>query len=126
MVNRDARVILLDDCSRIGVGCTIRDTVRALGIDVRIGLHTGEIELRGEDIGGLAVHIAQRVSAHAQPAEVLVSRTVVDLVAGSSIEFADRGFHTLKGVPDEWRLFAVAGLSHLRADPRGCTDVEFQ
>jgi class 3 adenylate cyclase len=82
-------------------------SVRSLGIEVRAGLHTGEIELRGADIGGLAVHIGQRVSALAGAGEVLVSSTVKDLVAGSGITFADRGFHVLKGVPDEWRVFAV-------------------
>jgi class 3 adenylate cyclase len=81
--------------------------VRSLGIEVRAGLHTGEIELRGDDIGGIAVHIGARVSALAGPGEVLVSSTVKDLVAGSGITFADRGSHVLKGVPDEWRVFAV-------------------
>jgi class 3 adenylate cyclase len=81
--------------------------VRSLGIEVRAGLHTGEIELRGADVGGIAVHIGQRVSALAGPGEVLVSSTVKDLVAGSGITFADRGSHVLKGVPDEWRVFAV-------------------
>lgn len=81
--------------------------VRSLGIHVRAGLHTGEIELRGADIGGIAVHIGQRVSALAGPGEVLVSSTVKDLVAGSGITFADRGFHVLKGLADEWRVFAV-------------------
>jgi class 3 adenylate cyclase len=81
--------------------------VRPLGIEVRAGLHTGEIELRGDDIGGIAVHIGARVSALAGPGEVLVSSTVKDLVAGSGIAFADRGFHLLKGVPDEGRVFAV-------------------
>ena len=88
--------------------CAIRDAVRAIGINVRVGLHTGEIELNADDIGGIAVHIAQRVQAHAQPDEVLVSRTVADLVGGSGIPFADRGTHTLKGVPGQWRLFAVS------------------
>jgi class 3 adenylate cyclase len=72
-------------------------------------LHTGEVELIGGDIGGIAVHIGARVSAIAQPSEVLVSRTVVDLVAGSGIEFEDRGEHELKGVPGAWKLFAVVG-----------------
>jgi class 3 adenylate cyclase len=81
--------------------------VRSLGLEVRAGLHTGEIEFRGDDIGGIAVHIGQRVSALAGPAEVLVSSTVKDLVAGSGIMFADRGSHVLKGIPDEWRVFAV-------------------
>jgi class 3 adenylate cyclase len=85
----------------------ICDGVRALGIEVRSGLHTGEVELRGEDIGGIAVHIAARVMARAGAGEVIVSSTVKDLVAGSGIVFADRGTHTLKGVPEEWRLYAV-------------------
>ena len=87
--------------------CTIRDAVHAIGIRVRGGLHTGEIELRGDDIRGIAVHIAQRVQALAQPDEVLVSRTVAELVGGSGIAFADRGTHTLKGVPNQWQLLAV-------------------
>jgi len=87
--------------------CAIRDALRAIGIQVRVGLHTGEIELHGDDIGGIAVHIAQRVQGLAQPDEVLVSRTVADLVGGSGIAFADRGAHTLKGVPDQWQLLAV-------------------
>jgi class 3 adenylate cyclase len=80
-------------------GCAIRDAVRSIGMRVRVGLHTGEIELHGDDIGGIAVHIAQRVEAFAQPDEVLVSRTVADLVGGSGMQFADRGTHALKGVP---------------------------
>jgi class 3 adenylate cyclase len=91
----------------IRCAAAIRDAVRAIGIQVRVGLHAGEIELRGDDIGGIAVHIAQRVQALAQPNEVLVSRTVVDLVGGSGIRFADRGTHELKRVPDPWQLFAV-------------------
>jgi class 3 adenylate cyclase len=87
--------------------CSIRDAVRAIGINVRVGLHTGEIELDADNIGGIAVNIAQRVQALAQPNEVLVSRTVADLVAGSGIAFADRGSHTLKGLPNQWPLFAV-------------------
>jgi class 3 adenylate cyclase len=85
----------------------IVQAVGAIGIEVRAGLHTGEIEVRGEDVGGIAVHTGQRVAAAAGPGEVLVSRTVVDLVAGSGLEFEDRGEHTLKGVAGEWRLFAV-------------------
>ena len=79
-----------------------------LGIEIRAGVHTGEVEVRGEDIGGVAVHIGARVGALAGAREVLVSRTVVDLVSGSGMEFADRGTHTLKGVPGSWQLFAVA------------------
>jgi class 3 adenylate cyclase len=78
-----------------------------LGIDVRIGLHTGECEARGDDLGGLAVHIGARIGALARPGEVLVSSTVRDLVVGSGIAFDDRGTHSLKGVPDPWRLLAV-------------------
>jgi class 3 adenylate cyclase/alpha-beta hydrolase superfamily lysophospholipase len=91
----------------IACGRDIRDSLRPLGIDVRVGLHTGEIEVRGGDIGGIAVHISARVAAIADAGEVLVSRTVTDLVAGSGIEFVDRGDHELKGVPGAWRLFAV-------------------
>jgi class 3 adenylate cyclase len=86
----------------------IRDAVQALGIEVRAGLHTGECEIRGDDIGGIAVHIGARVSALAGPNDVLVSSTLRDLVIGSGLEFEDRGAHSLKGVPGEWRLFAVA------------------
>ncbi|MDT5140413.1 MAG: hypothetical protein QOD58_4675 [Mycobacterium sp.] len=85
----------------------IRNALHALGIEVRAGLHTGECEVRGEDIGGIAVHIGARVSALAGPNDVLVSSTLRDLVIGSGLEFDDRGSHELKGVPDEWRLFAV-------------------
>jgi class 3 adenylate cyclase len=86
----------------------IRDAVQALGIEVRAGLHTGECEVRGEDIGGIAVHIGARVSALAGPNEVLVSSTLRDLVIGSGLEFEQRGTHELKGVPGEWHLSAVA------------------
>ncbi|MFI5506157.1 adenylate/guanylate cyclase domain-containing protein [Mycobacterium sp. NPDC051804] len=86
----------------------IRDAVEALGIEVRAGLHTGEVEIRGDDIGGIAVHIGARVSALSGPNDVLVSSTLRDLVIGSGLEFDDRGAHQLKGVPGEWRLFAVA------------------
>jgi class 3 adenylate cyclase len=86
----------------------IRDEARALGIEIRAGLHTGECEMRNGDIGGIAVHTGARVSAEAGPGEVLVSGTVKDLVAGSGIAFEDRGIHRLKGVPGEWRLFALS------------------
>jgi class 3 adenylate cyclase/pimeloyl-ACP methyl ester carboxylesterase len=86
----------------------IRDAVQALGIEVRAGLHTGECEVRGDDIGGIGVHIGARVSALAGPNDVLVSSTLRDLVIGSGLEFEDRGVHELKGVPGEWHLFAVA------------------
>jgi len=86
----------------------IRDAVQTLGIQVRAGLHTGECEVRSDDIGGMAVHIGARVSALAGPNDVLVSSTLRDLVIGSGLEFEDRGAHQLKGVPGEWHLFAVA------------------
>jgi class 3 adenylate cyclase len=89
----------------------VKATTR-LGIEVRAGLHTGECEVRGDDLGGLAVHIAARVAALAAPGETLVSGTVKDLVIGSGIEFSDRGDHELKGVPGSWRLFSVAESSH--------------
>jgi class 3 adenylate cyclase len=88
----------------------IRDAVQALGIEVRAGLHTGECEVRGDDIGGIGVHIGARVSALAGPSDVLVSSTLRDLVIGSGLEFEDRGAHELKGVPGEWHLFAVASM----------------
>jgi class 3 adenylate cyclase/pimeloyl-ACP methyl ester carboxylesterase len=87
---------------------SIRDAVRALGIEVRAGLHAGECEVRGDDIGGIGVHIGARVSALAGANEVLVSSTLRDLVIGSGLEFEERGTHELKGVPGEWHLFAVA------------------
>ena len=83
----------------------IRDSVRSLGVEMRIGVHTGEIEQRGDDIEGIAVVIAKRVEALAAPGTVLVTRTVVDLVAGSGIEFTDYGVHELKGVPEGWHLY---------------------
>jgi class 3 adenylate cyclase len=86
---------------------SIVEGVRDLGLDVRAGLHTGEVELMGEDVGGIAVHIGRRVSDLAAAGEVLVSRTVVDLVAGSGLSFSERGAHALKGVPGEWHLYAV-------------------
>ena len=88
--------------------CTISREVASLGIQIRAGLHTGEVELMGEKVAGVAVHIGARVATHAPAGEVLVSSTVKDLVAGSGIQFADRGVHALKGVPGEWRLFLVA------------------
>jgi class 3 adenylate cyclase len=92
----------------IRCSCAMRDDAAQVGIAIRVGLHTGEIELRGDDIAGLTVNIAARVCALADAGEVLVSRTVTDLVAGSGFSFNDRGGHELKGVPGSWRLFAVA------------------
>jgi class 3 adenylate cyclase len=91
----------------IACTCSIRDAVKKLGISVRAGLHTGEIGITDSELSGIAVHIGQRVSSLAQPDEILVSRTVVDLVVGSGIQFTDHGEHDLKGVPGSWRIFAV-------------------
>jgi class 3 adenylate cyclase len=85
----------------------IAGDVEQLGIAVRVGVHTGEVETIGSDVGGMAVHIGARVGAIAEAGEVLVSGTVRDLVIGSELEFEDRGIHALKGVPGEWRLFAL-------------------
>jgi class 3 adenylate cyclase len=92
----------------IRCAAAIEGSVRELGLELRAGLHTGECGIIGEKLGGLAVNIGARVASRAQPGEVLVSSTVKDLVAGSGIAFADRGAHELKGVPGEWRLYALA------------------
>jgi len=93
-----------------GVRCarTIADAVRALGIEIRAGLHTGEIALDGADVAGLGVVIGARIGALAGASEVLVSQTVKDLVAGSGLTFEEAGEHVLKGVPDRWRLYRVS------------------
>jgi class 3 adenylate cyclase len=105
----DGFVVTFDGPAR-AIRCAeaIRRGVRALGLEVRAGLHAGEVEWRGDDVGGIAMHIGARVGALARGGEILVSRTVRDLVAGSGIRFIDRGTHTLKGVEDEWQLYAVA------------------
>jgi pimeloyl-ACP methyl ester carboxylesterase len=92
----------------IRCGAAIAEAAKSLGLEVRTGLHTGEVELIGDDVGGIAVHIAARVGSLAGGGEVLCSSTVKDLVAGSGIPFEDRGATELKGIPDEWRLFAAA------------------
>ncbi len=91
----------------IRCACALRDASSSVGVELRAGIHTGEVEQRGDDIGGIAVHLAARVQALAGAREVIVSRTVADLVAGSGIAFTDRGEHELKGVPGRWRLLAV-------------------
>jgi class 3 adenylate cyclase len=91
----------------IHCACAIRGLVGALGLDVRAGLHAGEIELRGDGIEGIAVVIGKRISSTAGPGDVFVSRTVADLIAGSGVELLDQGEHELKGVPGTWRLFSV-------------------
>jgi class 3 adenylate cyclase len=104
----DGFLALFDAPARaIRCAVAIREGLRAAGVDVRIGLHSGEVELRGHDVGGIAVNIGARVAATGSAGDVVVSSTVRDLVAGSGIGFADRGEHALKGVPDRWRLFTV-------------------
>ena len=90
-------------------GQAIGEAVRPLGLEIRAGLHTGEVETINEKVGGIAVSIGARVASLAAPAEVLVSQTVKDLVAGSGLVFEDAGEHELKGVPDRWRLYRVVG-----------------
>ena len=105
----DGFLAIFDGPARaIRCAAAVTGAVRALGLEVRAGVHTGEIELVGEKVGGIAVHIGARVAARAGPGEVLVSSTVKDLVAGSGLAFTDRGRAELKGVPGEWALFAVA------------------
>ena len=89
----------------------LHDALARIGIAVRVGMHTGEVEVRGERIGGLAVHIGARVAATGDGGDIVVSSTVKDLVAGSGLTFADRGEHELKGVPGTWRLFAGRALT---------------
>ena len=101
----------------IRCACAITESVRELGIDVRAGLHTGECELVDGKIAGIAVHTGARIASQAQPAEVLVSSTVKDLVAGSGIVFNDRGSVELKGIPGHWQLFAVEASPARRAGP---------
>jgi class 3 adenylate cyclase len=105
----DGFVATFDGPARaIDCALAIRDAARQLGIDVRSGVHTGEVEVRGDDIAGIAVHIAARVAARAEANTVWTSRTVVDLVVGSGFNFNDEGEHTLKGVPGTWQLYSVA------------------
>ena len=87
----------------------IRNSVTPFEVQIRSGVHTGEVELRDGDVGGIGVHIGARIAALAGPGEILVSRTVKDLVTGSGITLQDRGTHTLKGITDEWQVYAVAG-----------------
>jgi class 3 adenylate cyclase len=89
-------------------GEAVVDCVRRIGLETRVGLHSGEVEIMGNDVGGIAVHIASRVGSLAGPCEVLVSETVKGIVAGSGLRFEDRGTHELKGVPERWRLYALA------------------
>jgi class 3 adenylate cyclase len=104
----DGILALFDRPGRaIRCATALRDRLRGGGVEIRAGVHTGEVQLRGDDVGGIAVHFAARVMAAAAPGEVLVSGTVHDLVAGSDYVLEDRGAHALKGIAGEWRLFAV-------------------
>lgn len=108
----DGALAIFDGPARaISCACGIRDAAHSLGLSIRAGVHTGEIELLATGIGGLAVHIGARVAALADPDEVLVSAAVPPLVAGSGIQFTPRGTHALKGVPDPWELFVDGALS---------------
>jgi class 3 adenylate cyclase len=104
----DAFLVLFDRPTQ-GIWCvsSIRAVVPKLQLDIRAGIHAGEVELSADDVYGLAVHIGERICALAEPREILVSRTVRDLVSGGTIHFVDRGLHTLKGVPGRWRIFAA-------------------
>ena len=104
----DGVLAIFDGPARaIRCACALRDAIQSLGVEVRAGLHTGEIERHGDDIAGIAVHVGERVASHAGPGEVFISRTVADLIAGSEIELQDQGEHELKGVSGTWRLFSV-------------------
>jgi class 3 adenylate cyclase len=103
-------VLAMFDGPGRAVRCAVamRDGLSGLGLEIRLGVHAGEVDVRGDDISGVAVNLAQRVESHAHPGQVLVSRTVVDLVAGSDISFVDSGYHDLKGIDGPWNLFSVA------------------
>jgi class 3 adenylate cyclase len=103
----------------IECACAIVEAVRSLGLEIRAGVHVGECEQVGENLRGIAVHIGARIAAAAQPEEILVSSTVKDIVAGSGLEFEERGEHVLKGVPGEWRLYAVDRGDEAEADEPG-------
>jgi class 3 adenylate cyclase len=105
----DGLLVTFDGPARaIRFACSVRDKVPRLGLHLRTGLHTGECDLSGENLHGIAVDIAETVASMANPDEVLLSSTVKDLVAGSNIRFVDRGIHTLEAIPGEWHLFKVA------------------
>lgn len=104
----DGFLVTFDGPARgVRCACAIADEIKPLGIEIRAGLHTGECEMIGDDVGGIAVHIGARIAALAGRSEVLVSSTVKDLVAGSGLRFNDRGNQSLKGIPGEWRIFAA-------------------
>jgi class 3 adenylate cyclase len=104
----DGFVATFDGPARaIRCAAAVRSQLGALGLEMRAGLHAGEMELRGDDIGGIAMHIGARIESLAEPGEILVSRTVRDLVAGSGLQFVSRGEHQLKGIPDTWEIYAL-------------------
>jgi class 3 adenylate cyclase len=106
----DGLLAIFDGPARaVRCACHLRDATRLQGLEVRCGLHAGEVSRRQGGIAGIAVHIGARVAAHAEPGEVLVTRTIRDLVAGSGLVFDDRGEYELKGVPERWRLYASTG-----------------
>jgi class 3 adenylate cyclase len=108
-VEGDGTLSTFDGPARaVACAVAIRAAVGGLGVEIRAGLHTGEVELAKTGVEGIAVHIGARVASLAKPGDVLVSSTVKDLVVGSGLEFADRGAHELKGVPGEWHVYAVA------------------
>ncbi|MDH4341190.1 MAG: adenylate/guanylate cyclase domain-containing protein, partial [Thermoleophilia bacterium] len=110
-VEGDGTLSTFDGPARaVSCAAAIREALRGLGLEIRAGLHTGEIELAETGVEGIAVHIGARVASLAEPGEVLTSSTVKDLVVGSGIEFSDRGTHALKGVPGEWQVYAVSGV----------------
>jgi class 3 adenylate cyclase len=104
----DGILATFDGPGRAILGATaLQDELDGVQIKLRIGIHTGEIEVRGDDVSGIAVHLAARVMAEADPGELLVSRTVRDLVVGSEVSFSDRGAHQLKGIEGDWQLYAL-------------------
>jgi class 3 adenylate cyclase len=104
----DGVLAILDGPGRaVLCACAIRSAIRSIGLGIRSGLHCGEVELRGDDVGGIAVHLGARIAGVADAGQVLVSSTVKDLVTGSGINFADAGIHELKGIPQSWQLFSV-------------------
>ena len=113
----DGFLALFDNTSdAIIAACAIRDAVRTLGLEIRAGLHAGQVEREEESVGGIAVHIGARVAALAAPGEVLVSSTVHDLEHGSGFGFVERGTHELKGVPGQWRVFGVTSCPAVMPD----------
>ena len=110
LVARRSGVLATFDGPGRAVRCALafETAAQQIGLPLRAGLHTGEIELRGRDVGGIAVHAAARVMAHCAPSEVLVSRVATDLVAGAGLKFSERGSHELKGLPGRWDLFSAS------------------